>query len=99
MATGLYVFGEYIKRLKTLFQQNKVNVSFRETVCLIAKNPSHNISNDPSPNTISSQCYKKLNCVISRTCKATYSRCSRISNTSCLPKRHRQTGQTQIRIF
>ena len=37
MTTGLYVFGEYIKRLQTLFQQNKVNVSFMEIVRLIAK--------------------------------------------------------------
>ena len=35
MTTGLYVFGEYIKRLQTKFQQNKVNVSLRET----ARNP------------------------------------------------------------
>ena len=39
MATGLYVFCEYVKRLQTLFQQNKVNVLFRETVRLIARNP------------------------------------------------------------
>ena len=40
MTTGLYVFGEYIKRLQTLFQQNKVNVSFSETFRLIARNHS-----------------------------------------------------------
>ena len=26
-------------------------------------------------------------------------KCSKISNTSCLPKRRRQTGQTQIRLL
>ena len=40
MTTSLYVYGEYIKRLRTLFQQNKVKVSFRETVRLIARNHS-----------------------------------------------------------
>ena len=39
MTSGLYVYGEYGERLQTLFQQNKVNVSFRETVPLIARNP------------------------------------------------------------
>ena len=39
MTTGIYVFGEYIKRLQTLFQQNKVNVAFRETVRPTARNP------------------------------------------------------------
>ena len=38
MTTGLYVFGEYVQRLQTLFQQNRLNVSFRETVRLIASN-------------------------------------------------------------
>ena len=38
MPTGLYVFGEYVQRLQTLFQQNKLNVSFMETVRLIARN-------------------------------------------------------------
>ena len=38
MTTGIYVFAEYIKRLQTLFQQNKVNVAFRETVRLTARN-------------------------------------------------------------
>ena len=28
-----------------------------------------------------------------------YSKCSNILDTSCLPKRHRQTGQTQIRLL
>ena len=36
----VYVFGEYIKRLQMLFQQSKVNVSFRETARLIARNSS-----------------------------------------------------------
>ena len=40
MTTGLDVFGEFIKRLQTIFQQNIVNVSFRENVRLIARNPS-----------------------------------------------------------
>ena len=38
MTTGLYVFGEYVQRLQTLFQQNRLHVSFRETVRLIARN-------------------------------------------------------------
>ena len=38
MTTGLYVIFEYVKRLQTLFGQNKANVSFKETVCLIARN-------------------------------------------------------------
>ena len=40
MTTGRYVFGEHIKRLQTLFQQNIVNVSFMDLVPLIARNPS-----------------------------------------------------------
>ena len=40
MTTCLYVFGEFVMRLQTLFQQNIVNVSFREIVRLIARNPS-----------------------------------------------------------
>ena len=28
-----------------------------------------------------------------------YGKCSKILNTSCLPKRPRQKGQTQIRVF
>ena len=28
-----------------------------------------------------------------------YNRCSKISNTNCLPKRPRQTAQTQIRLL
>ena len=45
MTTSLYyVFGEYVKRLQTLFQQNKVNISFRETVRLIARNPFGKLS-------------------------------------------------------
>ena len=31
--------GEYVQHLLTLFQQNKINVSFLETVHLIARNP------------------------------------------------------------
>ena len=41
MTTGQYVFGGYVKRLQTLFQQRKVNVSYRETVRLITRNPAH----------------------------------------------------------
>ena len=40
MTTGRYVFVEHIKRLQTLFQQNIVNVSFRDIVRLIARNSS-----------------------------------------------------------
>ena len=31
--------------------------------------------------------------------KISYSKCSKISNTSCLPKQPRQTVQTQIRLM
>ena len=41
MTTGIYVSGEYVQRLQTLFQQNKINVSFRETVRLIVKTITH----------------------------------------------------------
>ena len=33
------VIGEYVQRFQTLFQQNKVNVSYRKTVRIIARNP------------------------------------------------------------
>ena len=40
MPTGLYnVFGVYVQCLQMLFQQNKLNISFRETVRLINRNP------------------------------------------------------------
>ena len=37
--TGLYVFVEYVQCLKSLFEQDKMNVLFREMACLIARNP------------------------------------------------------------
>ena len=40
MMAGLYVFIEYVKASPDLFQQNKINVSFRETVRLITRNHS-----------------------------------------------------------
>ena len=35
-ARSLYVFCEYVQRLQTLFKNNTLNVSFRETVRLIS---------------------------------------------------------------
>ena len=37
--TGLYVFAAYEQHLKSLFQQDKMNILFRETACLITRNP------------------------------------------------------------
>ena len=47
MTTGLYVLGEYVQCLQTYF--NKINASFRETVCPIARNSfSQNTANFPN---------------------------------------------------
>ena len=67
MTTGLYVFGEYVKRLQTLYHQNKVNVSFRETVRLIARNPlNFYVSRDGSNDHIkyTGQDYRTLDLVL-----------------------------------
>ena len=37
--TDIYVFSVYVQCLQTFFQQNKFNVSLREPVRLIARNP------------------------------------------------------------